>query len=114
VGDGAVAAALGGRAGELPGVYRASSPAARLPIGLPVAVVLTHDDDPHLVAMGRSFAAAARAAGDDVVLLEGEGDHFALIDPGAPIWSRVVTLAASRTSPAAGAPPGQDRPRAAR
>jgi acetyl esterase/lipase len=96
VGGGAVPAALGGHADELPDVYRASSPAQRLPIGLPVGVVLAYDDDPILLDMGRSFAAAARAAGDDVALLEGEGDHFALIDPGAAIWPRVVALVESR------------------
>ena len=41
--------------------------------------------------MSESFAAAARAAGDEVelVLLDGE-DHMGHIDPANPLWSAVL------------------------
>lgn len=62
LGAGAVAQALGGRADERPEVYAASSPAHRLPVGSPLAVVCGLDDDPHLLDLSRAFVRAARAA----------------------------------------------------
>ncbi|GAA2725514.1 alpha/beta hydrolase [Cellulomonas aerilata] len=92
LGDGAVQLALGGTPDDVPDVYRASSPAARVPIGLPLAVVSAADDDPDLLATGRSFVAAATRAGDDVVVVDGPGDHFAVIDPASAIWPAVVEV----------------------
>ncbi|WP_369068323.1 alpha/beta hydrolase family protein [Kineococcus terrestris] len=97
--EGAASRALGGRAEEVPDVYAASSPLARLPIGLPVAVVRARQDDPDLLDVSRSFAAAARAAGDDVLEVEGEGDHFAPVDPASPLWAEVADLVATRVRP---------------
>ncbi|WP_432563463.1 alpha/beta hydrolase family protein [Kineococcus sp. SYSU DK003] len=88
----AVAAALGGTPEELPEVYAASSPLSRLPIGLPVAVVCCRGDDPDLLDASRRFADAARAAGDDVAVLEDEGHHFSVIDPASGVWPRIVAL----------------------
>ncbi|WP_298461092.1 alpha/beta hydrolase [uncultured Cellulomonas sp.] len=98
LGDGAVAAALGGRADAVPAAYAASSPAARLPVGLPVAVVCGLADDPHLLAMARGFVRAATAAGDDVLAVEDDGDHFAVIDPRSAIWGRVAELVTARVT----------------
>ena len=97
LGDGAVSQALGGSPDDVPGVYRASSPLARLPIGSPLAVVCGLDDDPHLLAMARAFARAARAAGDDVVAVEGAGDHFAVVDPRSALWPAVLDVLRSVT-----------------
>lgn len=94
--EGAVSAAVGGRAGEVPAVYAASSPAARVPVGAPVAVVVGAGEDPDLLEVSRSFAAGAARAGDDVVLLQGPGDHFAVVDPGSAVWGSVVELLSSR------------------
>ncbi|WP_205705092.1 alpha/beta hydrolase family protein, partial [Kineococcus indalonis] len=94
LGAGAVRAALGGAPEELPRVYAASSPLARLPVGAPLAVVCGRQDDVDLLDLSRAFAAAAQRAGDDVVLVEGEGDHFSVVDPASAIWPSVVELVA--------------------
>ena len=83
VGAGAVAAALGGGAGDVPEVYAESSPFARLPLGGPQLVVQGISDDLDLVDAGRRYA---RAGGAEVVYLERPGDHFSVIDPATPIW----------------------------
>jgi acetyl esterase/lipase len=90
VGVGAVAAALGGGPEAVPEVYAASDPMARLPLRVPQLVVIARDDDPDLVDCGRRYAAAARAAGDEVTEWELPGEHFAVIDPAAEIWRATV------------------------
>jgi acetyl esterase/lipase len=99
LGAGAVAAALGGPPDALPEVYAAADPTARLPLGVGQLVVQGRADDPDLVDIGRRYARAARIAGDDVEQLELPGDHFAVIDPAAPIWhataDRIVTRLAA-------------------
>jgi acetyl esterase/lipase len=92
----AVVAALGGTPADRPDVYRASTPRHRLPLGLPLAVVLARDDDPDLLAIGRDFASSARDAGDDVVVLEQDGDHFTVIDPTSAAWPAIVRLVLDR------------------
>ncbi|MGY2066722.1 alpha/beta hydrolase [Blastococcus sp. SYSU DS0619] len=104
LGEGSIPAALGGRRDELPEVYRRSSPMTRLPIGLPVAVVCGLQDSLDLLDIGRSFAAAAVAAGDDVVVLEEAGNHFSVIDPDHPFWTSIAALVADRVPPGAGSP----------
>ncbi|NAZ80520.1 alpha/beta hydrolase fold domain-containing protein [Kineococcus sp. R8] len=94
--EGAVARALGGRADEVPDVYATASPLARVPVRAPLAVVCGRDDDLDLLDASRTFAAAAVAAGDDVVVLEDAGDHFAVIDPASALWARVADLLATR------------------
>jgi acetyl esterase/lipase len=86
IGTGAVTAALGGPRYEVPQVYAAADPMARVPIGVPQLVVQGADDDLDLIDFNRRYVAAARAAGDDVRYVEEPGDHFAVIDPAAPLW----------------------------
>ncbi|WFE29109.1 alpha/beta hydrolase [Solwaraspora sp. WMMD791] len=86
VGTGAVAAALGGGRDDIPPVYAASDPMARLPIGVPQLIVQGASDDLDLIDFNRRYVAAARAAGEDPGWLEQAGDHFSVIDPAAPIW----------------------------
>ncbi|WP_344865460.1 alpha/beta hydrolase [Planomonospora alba] len=93
---GAVAAALGGPAEEAPEVYARSSPLERLPLKVPQLVVQGGGDDPDLVDLGRRYARAARAAGDDVTYLEMSGDHFDVIDPASPIWRATAGVIADR------------------
>lgn len=93
---GAAALALGGPPEDLPDRWAASDPIRRLPVGAPLAVVWGRGEDPDLLDVSRRFAAAATAAGDDVVALEGDGDHYTVIDPGSAVWGRVVELVASR------------------
>ncbi|GLW10957.1 hypothetical protein Misp01_60850 [Microtetraspora sp. NBRC 13810] len=82
-GNGAVRDALGGGHAELPGLYAAADPLARLPLGVPQVVVQGADDEPDLVDAGRRYA---RAAGREAVYLEGPGDHFDVIDPASHLW----------------------------
>jgi acetyl esterase/lipase len=91
VGTGAVAAALGGGHDDIPQVYAASDPLARLPIGVPQLIVQGVGDDLDLIDFNRRYVAAARAAGEDPGWLEQPGDHFSVIDPTAPIWQATMT-----------------------
>jgi acetyl esterase/lipase len=86
IGTGAVTAAVGGPRYEVPEIYASSDPMARVPIGVPQLVVQGADDDLDLIDFNRRYVAAARAAGDDVRYVEEPGDHFAVIDPAAPLW----------------------------
>jgi acetyl esterase/lipase len=91
LGDGAVADLLGGMPGELPDRYATSSPAALLPLG--VAQLLVHGGRDEIVppAQSRAYAEAARAAGDDVELVElPEAGHFDVIEPAHRSWRGVV------------------------
>lgn len=87
LGDGAVAAALGGDPATLPQVYAAASPLLRLPLAIPQIIVTARDDDPGVNDLSSRYAAAARAAGDHVTVIEGDGDHFTLIDPSSRVWA---------------------------
>lgn len=90
LGNGAVPAALGGDPAEVPEVYAQASPILRLPIRIPQLVVIGRSDSPDLREMSRRYVAAAGAAGDRVDLIEGDGDHFTVIDPGSLLWQRTV------------------------
>jgi acetyl esterase/lipase len=95
--DGVVHRFLGGTPQEVPERYAAASPAERLPLGVPA--LLTHGgrDDTVPSAMSERFAAAARAAGDDVELVvEPDEDHFGHTDPANPLWRAVTTWLATR------------------
>ena len=84
--SGAVAAALGGSAAEVPEIYRSSSPLERLPLGVSQLIVQGGGDDLDLVDLGRRYARAAQESGDEVIYLEMSGDHFDVIDRASPIW----------------------------
>ncbi|MFI6453326.1 alpha/beta hydrolase [Streptosporangium amethystogenes] len=84
--SGAVAAALGGSAAEVPETYLRSGPLERLPLGVPQLIVQGGGDDLDLVDFSRRYARAAQESGDQVIYLEMSGDHFDVIDPASPIW----------------------------
>jgi len=97
IGGGSVARLLGcstGAAGEdddLDVALGDASPRARVPIG--VAQLLAHATDDEVVPRSQTveYAAAAKAAGDDVTVLElPTGGHFDLIDPGSRAWAAVA------------------------
>ena len=71
--------------------WSVASPIERLPLGVPA--LLTHGGRDDIVPppVSASYAAAARAAGDtvDVVELPDE-DHFGHIDPANPLWKAVL------------------------
>jgi len=90
--------------GNDPEVLRAASPAERLPLGVPQELVAGACDPIVPPAVGRRYAAAAAAAGDDITLrvVDGVG-HFELVAPGSPAWPAV--LDAVTRALGGGAPP---------
>jgi acetyl esterase/lipase len=89
--DGAVAALLGGGPDEVPDRYAAADPMRSLPLGVPTVIVHGTEDDRVPVEVSRSYVAAARAAGDDVSLVElRDTEHFAVIDPRSAVWSTIL------------------------
>jgi acetyl esterase/lipase len=74
-----------GRAGGQ--AYTDTSPRALLPLGVPQVIASGSRDGIVPADFGRTYAAAATAAGDRAEAVEIAGaDHFALIDPGSAAW----------------------------
>jgi dipeptidyl aminopeptidase/acylaminoacyl peptidase len=91
LGDGAIAALLGGTPEEVPDRYAAASPAELVPLGATQLLVHGSLDDVVPVSQSRSYVEAARAAGDDAELVELAGaDHFDVIDPRHEAWRIVI------------------------
>ncbi len=88
---GVVGDLLGGGPDDRGARYALASPAERVPLGVPVLITHGGRDDIVPPSVSASFAAAARAAGDavDVVELPAE-DHFGHLDPRNPLWAAVV------------------------
>ena len=86
LGEGAITTALGGTPAEVPEVYAASDPMARLPLASPALLVQGSEDGLDLVDINRRFAAAS-----GLPLLERPGDHFDVISPGSAIWAETMT-----------------------
>lgn len=82
---------LGGEPDEVPDRYAIASPAALVPIGVPVIAVHGSADSIVPVRQSEDYVAQATAAGDpaEVVLIEG-ADHFDVIDPGHPAFVAVL------------------------
>ena len=88
---GVVRRLLGGTPEQQPERYAAASPAARLPLGVPV--LLTHGgrDENVPLAMSEDFERAATAAGDECELVVlPDDDHFCHLDPAHAAWQVVV------------------------
>ena len=91
LGGGACQALLGGEPDDVPERYAVASPAALLPLGVPQLLVHGARDDLVPPAQSRDYAAAARAAGDTVDLVElPDADHFDVIEAADPAWTAVV------------------------
>ncbi|HET7137060.1 MAG TPA: alpha/beta fold hydrolase [Gaiellaceae bacterium] len=91
LGDGACQAFLGGEPDEVAERYAEASPAARLPLGVPQLLVHGRNDDIVPPGQSRGYAAAARAAGDRIELVEPSGaDHFDVVEPTHAAWLEVV------------------------
>jgi acetyl esterase/lipase len=98
VGAGACEALLGGSPDVVPERYAAASPAALVPLGIPQLVVHGARDDIVPAVQSSAYAARARAAGDDVELVElPDADHFDVIDPEHPAWDIVLGRLARST-----------------
>ena len=91
LGNGAVAAFLGGSPADLPDRYAEASPAARVPLGIAQLLIHGAADDIVPPSQSREYAERARAVGDDVELVELAGaDHFDVVDPAHEAWRAVV------------------------
>jgi acetyl esterase/lipase len=92
LGNGAVAAFLGGDPTRQPERYRLASPAARLPIGVPHALVHGTADTTVPSSMSADYAMRASALGDDVefIAVPGAG-HRDLISPRSGAWSPTLS-----------------------
>jgi acetyl esterase/lipase len=81
-GNGAVAEFLGGSPSERPERYSASSPMQMLPLGVPQLILHGTADENVPVDISRRYAAAAKAAGDDIRFVElATASHMDLVDP---------------------------------
>lgn len=99
LGDGAVAAFMGGTPEQLPEAYAAADPCALTPRA-PVSIVHGLDDDVVPVGVSRSYAAraeACRAAPRAVREVVG-CEHFGLIDPEHPAFAEVLAAVAELAS----------------
>ena len=82
---------MGATPAEQPDRYRTASPADHLPLGAHQLLV-----EGELGQLMKPYAAAAKAAGDRVEVLEPAGaDHFDIIVPDTPNGSKVVDLIAT-------------------
>ncbi|MGH3612382.1 MAG: alpha/beta hydrolase family protein [Pseudonocardia sp.] len=87
VGGGAVEDLMGGSPTDVRDRYALASPAARVPLGVPVVCVHGIQDGTVPIRQSERFVAAARSAGDAAELVALPGvDHFAVIDPSMPAW----------------------------
>jgi acetyl esterase/lipase len=83
-------ALLGGSVAEVPARYAQADPMRRLPLAVPVGLVHARGDATVSVQRSRDYAAAARAAGADVTLVETTGGHRDPIDPVSEAWQAAV------------------------
>jgi alpha-beta hydrolase superfamily lysophospholipase len=78
---------LGGTPDEVPERFAQANPIQLVPIGVPILLVHGEDDQTVPVRRSREFAEAARAAGDDVTLVEPmPGGHRTHVDPRSEAW----------------------------
>jgi acetyl esterase/lipase len=84
---GAARELLGGTPDQVPERYALADPMQLLPLGIPILVVHGASDRTVPVIRSRRFAEAARAAGDEVTLVEPEpGGHRTHLDPRSKAW----------------------------
>src|SRR4051812_27571047 len=87
VGGSDIEALMGGAPDELPERYAAADPMQLLPLGIPTLLVHGEEDATVPIIRSRRYAAAARAAGDSVELVEPvPGHHRVHIDPRSAAW----------------------------
>ena len=78
---------LGGTPQEVPERYDFADPMRLIPLGVPTLLVHGAEDETVPVKRSREYAAAARAAGDDVTLVEPvPGGHRIHPDPRSEAW----------------------------
>ena len=67
-------------------------PIRMVPLGVPVWCVHGRMDTIVPASQSDDYVSAARAAGATAELVEVDGDHFTVIDPGSPAWARTVGI----------------------
>ena len=88
LGAGAVLAFLGGGPEQVPERYAVASPAALVPLGVPLVAVHGDADEEVPIEQSRRFVQRATAAGDNAELVVLPGiDHYALITGSSPAWT---------------------------
>jgi acetyl esterase/lipase len=90
---GSVRALMGGSPERLPERYEVADPLGRVPLAIPVLLVHGVLDETVSVRLSRTYAAAARAAGGEVELVEidgAQGRHRVFVHPGAEAWEPVM------------------------
>jgi len=91
LGNGVVGELLGGTPHTVPARYAAASPAELLPLGVPQALIHGAKDGNVPFSMSQTYAARARAAGDQATLIPLPGmEHFEPIDPRSEAWPIVL------------------------
>jgi acetyl esterase/lipase len=103
LGDGAPAAMLGGGSSQVPTRWASADPTRLVGHGVPVLLVHGTVDESVPLSQSEAYAAAARAAGDEVTLETGQVDHMSVIDPSCGLWLRAAAWLTGRL----GRPPGQ-------
>jgi acetyl esterase/lipase len=96
-------ALMGGEPREHPERYARCDPMQLLPLGTPLLLVHGQADATISVERTREYAIAARAAADDVTLLEPEtGGHRSHLDPRSEAWRAAIEwLEDARSAPRA-------------
>jgi len=89
-------ALMGGAPEAVPDRYALGNPLRRVPLGVPALLVHGSADDVVPVRRSRDFTTAARAAGDDVTLVEPVAGHRDVVDPRHPAWAPVPAWLAER------------------
>ena len=90
---GAVGWLMGGSPEQYPERYALGDPLERVPLAMPVLLVHGSDDSTVAVRRSRNYAAAARAAGGTVELVElagADGGHRRHVDPDSAAWAVVI------------------------
>ncbi len=89
LGDGAVAALMGGPPGP---DYDLGDPSRQIPLDVPVWCVHGRSDTVVPPDQSVEYVARARAAGATAEDVSVEGDHFVVVDTSSPAWARIVGI----------------------
>ena len=87
----AVVELLGHTLPNAPERYKAASPAALLPLGVPQVLIHGTRDSSVPIEVSRTYFTKAKALGDPVTYIELEGiDHFDVINPRSTAWATAI------------------------
>jgi acetyl esterase/lipase len=105
LGADAAQALLGATPDEEPARYAQASPAALLPLDVPVLLVHGERDGDVPIVQSRAFAESVTSAGGSVELVElADADHFDVIDPAHAGWRAVVERLPALLAPSSSRP----------